>query len=162
MVFLQAIVAYNIIINQWVSFRSEVPWFFFWVIWSVFETWELILKVKNVVCLFISQCSILILSKHIYIIIILLLSCISFNWWIFVNLSYRIIPCLLSFNFFTCNLNIWICLTLEIILDFNIFAYILFPIFVVCSNREKYFIRSSLSYFLFLCCKKWHSCFKIF
>ena len=52
-------VAYYIVIRHSVFAWSEIPRFFFWVIRSVLKTHHFVLEVYDVVCLFVSQCSVL-------------------------------------------------------------------------------------------------------
>ena len=46
-------------IHQSVFAWSEIPRLLFWIICPAFKTHHLVLKIHNVVCLFISKCSIL-------------------------------------------------------------------------------------------------------
>ena len=57
-------VAYYIVIRHSVFAWSEIPRFFFWVIRSVLKTHHLILEVYDVVCLLVSQCSVLSIIFH--------------------------------------------------------------------------------------------------
>ena len=149
--FCQSKVTYNIIINKWISLRSKVPWFLFWIVWSTFKTRQLIFKVENIIGLLVSECSVFIFSQNINVIIIFLFPGTRFNCWNLVNLSYRIVSGLLSFNFFTGNLNVWISSTLEVILLFNVWVNFILPFTVVVIKWEEDFIRCSLSNFLILC-----------
>ena len=123
MMFFQTVIADDIVINKRISLRSEVPWFLLWVVSSVFQTCQFILEIENVICLLVSEGSIFILGKDIDVIGIFLVSTFSFNGWVFVNLSYRIIPSLLGLDFATGHFNIWVCLALEVILFLNVCAY---------------------------------------
>ena len=157
MVIRQLVVTYNIIINQWVTLWSEVPWLFFWVVRSFFQTCQFVFKIYHIVSLLIPKGSIFVFGQNINVSIILSLPCLLFNVWIRINLSYRIVPSFLIFYMFWCNFYIWVSFTLKVGLLFHICMDFTFPFTVIFISWEKYLIWGSLCYLLILCWEKGHT-----
>ena len=99
----ERIITYNIVINQWVSFRPEIPWFFFGVVRSILQSSKFVFKVDHIECLFITKGIIFVLCKYLYKIVMFSLSCDCFNLFVCVDLRYWVISCLLFLNGFWCN-----------------------------------------------------------
>ena len=90
MVFSQIDVAYYIVIRHGVFAWSEIPRFFFWVIGSILKTHHLILEVYDVVCLLVSQCSVLSVKfQKNYVTYFVL--CEYFDHILFLNLLYLVL-----------------------------------------------------------------------
>lgn len=157
MVVLERVVTYNIIINHWVSLWSEVPWFLLWVIWAVFKPCQFVLKINHIICLFISKGIVFIFSQLIDKCFFLCFSWFSFCILVRVNLSYRIVPCFLSFDKLICYFYIFRCFTLEFFFLLSVVIYRWLPVLVVVINWEKDLIRCRLSYLLVLCAKHCHT-----
>lgn len=155
MVIGQWVVAYDVVVDQTVSFGSEVPWFLLGVVWPVFQTLQLILKVDHVECLLVAQCIILILRQHLNKIIFFGLLGDRFNFLVGVNLSYRIVSRLLLFYGFACNFFVNRCHSLKLFFLSYVPIDFLFPVVVIRFFGKKHLIRSRLSYFLIL---RWEKC----
>ena len=107
---------------------SEVPWLLLWVIITALQTLQLIVEVQNVVSLFVAQCVVLVLGKHINH--ILLFS--SFNCClsviVLVHLSDWVVKCLLFLDELVRHFFILRLIALKIALVVHVFVHIALPL----------------------------------
>ena len=136
----QLIVADNIVVNERISFGSEIPRLLFWIVWPIFEPCEFVFEVYYVVCLLISEGSIFILGQDVNKGILLRISSDFLSLGIGVNLGDRIVTRLLGLDVLIGDLHIWVCVALEISLGFNVVTDIFFPVAVVSFPREEHFV----------------------
>jgi len=139
-VVLQVIVADDVVVNEGISFGSEVPGLLFGVVGPIFQPGEFVFEVYYVVGLLISEGSIFILGQHVNEGISLRISSDFLSRGIGVNLGDRIVTRLLSLDVLVCHLHIWVRVALEIGLGFNVCTNIFFPVAVVSVPREEHFV----------------------
>lgn len=120
-------IADNVVVDNRVLARTEIPRLLLGIVWSILESLELILKVEDVVSLFVTKSSILVLSEHFYHCLLLILSNLLLTRWVSKCLGYRIVLHFLSLNEFRGYFLVWFSLSLEVSLRRIICIYILFP-----------------------------------
>ena len=65
MVLFHVNIAYNVVVDHSVLSGAEVPWLFLGVIRTVLKTFQLVIEVQNVVCLLVSESTILFKEKRL-------------------------------------------------------------------------------------------------
>ena len=154
--FLQVVVSDDVVIDHGVSFWSEVPRFFLWVVWSLFKSSQFVFEVDNVVSLFISESVVLVLSKRIDEVILFIFPRVSFNICVVILLGDWVVNSFSCLDFFLGDqlLGIWFALELFFLLDVGL--YIFFPARVIFTFGEEDFIAGSHCNLLIFCSKESH------
>ena len=134
-------VTHNIVVNEGIPLRSVVPWFLLWIARSTLQSRKLIFEIEHVVGLLISLSCIFVFGNGVDVAVILVLPPLFLNVLISKNLSYRIVFCLLSFNYSTGNLHIWVGFALKLLLGGFIRVNISLPALILIFLGEEYFIR---------------------
>lgn len=148
---LERVVGDDVVINERVPLWPEVPWLLLWIVGSVFQSLQFVLKVQYIICLLISQCSILVHGQHVDELLLLLLSSMLLLVGVGVNLGDRVVTGLLSFYGLVCNLYVSWRNALELIFLNDVLFNIIFPRVVVRLNWEEHLIRRPLCYLLVFC-----------
>lgn len=156
MMLLERVVTYNIIINQWVTLWTEVPWLILWVVRSVFETGKFIFEIEHVICLFVSQGIIFVFGQCIDKCLLLNLFSMVFSCFICIYLRDWVVPGLLCLNKLICHFHIRVCFSLELSFGFNVVFDWVLPYIILFLLWKEYFIWSSLCYFLILGAEEGH------
>ena len=148
MVFLQRIVGDDVVINKWVFVRTEVPWLFLWIVRSILKPSEFVFEIQHVVCLLITEGSVLVACQSVDKVFMFSFSCKSFNISICISLSYRVVLGFIQFHLFECHFFVCFGFSLKLFLLFRIIRDRIFPFIVVIISREKHFVWCSLCHLL--------------
>ena len=116
---------------------------------------QLVLEVEHVVSLLVPECFILVLSQHIDEGVMLLLLGLFFDLSVLVDLRYGIVLRFSFLDIFVLNLDVWIWLSLELLLMVDVGADLLFPVAVLFVSGEEHFVARCLSDLL-VCARDGH------
>lgn len=147
-VLLQIVIGNDIVIHKRVSLGPEVPGLVLGVVRASFQTRQLVLKINNVVGLFISQSSVFIFCKSIYEIFIFRFFCCSFNLLVCVLLRDGVVLRLRLFVLSLLHVGRRLDLSLELFLCLLIGAQVLLPRVIVVALGKEHFVGLGHRYFL--------------
>mmetsp|Transcript_35585 Transcript_35585/g.54400 ORF Transcript_35585/g.54400 Transcript_35585/m.54400 type:complete len:249 (-) Transcript_35585:8-754(-) len=149
-VLLQVVVTDDVVVHQRVSLRSEVPGLFLRVVRPGFKATELVLEVDHVESLLVPQSTVLVLGEDVDEIVVFSLASLALLTLVGIRLDDGVVPGLLSLDGFVGDLDVRVCLSLEVSFSVDVGLHVLLPVFVVVVAREEDFVGSRLGHFLIL------------
>lgn len=133
----------DVVVLMGVFAWPEIPGFFFWIIFPVFKSLKLVVKVDHVVSLLVPERCVSVARENInHVPTLCSFNCL-FCLRVVVRLSDRIVQEVLRFDELACNFFIRLRYTLKVALLLNILIHIMFPLFI---TLRKIVLAGKLSY----------------
>ena len=147
---LQVMVADNVVVDERVALRTEVPRLLLGIVRSVLKARQLVLEVEHVVSLLVAEGAILVLGEHIDELFMLFLAILLFTLLVSENLRNRVVTCLHSLHHLVGDFQVRVGFTLELSFLSDVVTDVFAPALVVSISREEHLVRRCLHNFLVL------------
>lgn len=133
-------VANDVVVDEGVALRPEVPWLFFWVVGPVLEAGELVFEVQDVECLLVAECTIFVLREHVDEFLLLEFTGLFFFLRICVNLRYGIVTGLLRFDSLVRDFDVRWRDALELRLLIDVLCHVSAPRILLIGAGQEHFV----------------------